>query len=209
MGRSMGWFFWRLKIGLATTPRRAPPLSKLDPMDWSADELNKTEPIGQPRAASLKTATAVVIGGLFADQLTKLWAVRTLEDREPISLLPTLEFDLHYNSGFSFGTGQGAGRWIGLVVVAMTIYLATLIRKETSPRRSIILSLILSGAIGNLLDRLLRAEDGFLSGRVVDFIDVSWFAIFNVADIFVVGGVILFAFFELVTMDRSGAGEGQ
>ena len=47
-------------------------------------------------------------------------------------------------------------------------------------------AVILGGALGNLIDRVARADDGPLSGQVIDFIDVSWYAVFNVADIFVV-----------------------
>ena len=46
------------------------------------------------------------------------------------------------------------------------------------------------GAVGNLADRLFRADDGFLSGAVIDFIDLQWWPIFNIADIAIVGGVL-------------------
>ena len=53
--------------------------------------------------------------------------------------------------------------------------------------------LVVGGAIGNLLDRALREGDGFLGGGVVDFIDLQWWPIFNVADTaIVVGAVLLF-----------------
>ncbi len=177
-------------------------------MDSRPDAGDDAAPAPPLAAASLTTTAIIVIVGIIADQVTKIWAVSALGDGRSIAILPTLEFDLHYNSGFSFGTGAGSGRLIGIVVIVMVVYLANMLRREASPRRAAILAIILSGAIGNLLDRILRADDGFLSGDVVDFIDVSWFAIFNVADIFVVGGVLLFALFELTGGDRSGAGEG-
>ena len=119
------------------------------------------------------------------DQITKWWAESALDNGRVINVLPTLEFDLSYNSGFSFGTGSGFGPWIGLIVIAMCGFLGWLIvtaeRACARPlrRRS-------SAAISNLLDRIFRADDGVLSGEVVDFIDVTWYAVFNVADIFVV-----------------------
>jgi signal peptidase II len=160
------------------------------------------EPVGPDQAPGRSTAVlaaivAIVVGGAAADQATKAWAQSALGNGRTIDLLPTLQFDLHYNNGFSFGTGQGAGSIIGVVVIAMSLYLANLIRREQATGRSLILSAILGGAIGNLLDRIFRADDGPLSGDVVDFIDVSWFAIFNVADILVVGGVIIFVLNEL------------
>ncbi|MGI9599146.1 MAG: signal peptidase II [Acidimicrobiales bacterium] len=177
-------------------------------MDAKAGELNQADPAEPASRVSVKLVAVVVVVGVVLDHLTKLWAVRTLAGRAPIEILPTLELDLHYNNGFSFGTGQGAGALIGIAVIAMSGYLIHLLRKERSPRRGLILAIILSGALGNLIDRVFRADDGPLSGDVIDFIDVSWFAIFNVADIFVVGGVGLFALFELFGPGRSGAGEG-
>ncbi len=142
----------------------------------------------------------IVIVGLVADQVSKSWAVRSLGAGRTVSLLPTLEFDLSYNSGFSFSTGSGQGRLIGVGVIVLCGFLVRRIQQETNPKRVGLLAAILAGALGNLVDRLLRAENGFLSGHVVDFIDVSWFAVFNVADTLVVGGAILYAgleYFEL------------
>ncbi len=56
--------------------------------------------------------------------------------------------------------------------------------------------MILGGALGNLGDRIFRADDGVLSGAVVDFIDVTWYAVFNLADVFVVCGATVFALVE-------------
>ena len=53
------------------------------------------------------------------------------------------------------------------------------------------MGLVLGGAVGNVLDRLLRGE-GWLHGSVVDFIDLQWFPVFNVADMGVtIGGALL------------------
>ena len=109
----------------------------------------------------------------------------------------TLEFDLSYNSGFSFGTGSGLGPWIGLIVIAMCGFLGWLIVTAETRLRAAIAATILGGAISNLLDRIFRADDGVLSGEVVDFIDVTWYAVFNVADIFVVCGAIAFGANEI------------
>jgi len=49
---------------------------------------------------------------------------------------------------------------------------------------------IAGGAIGNVIDRIFRAKDGFMSGGVIDFIDFQWWPIFNVADIAVVCGAM-------------------
>ena len=86
---------------------------------------------------------------------------------------------------------------IALVVIVMVIYLSFLSIREPTTRRGLLLAVILGGAVGNLIDRIFRADDGWLSGKVVDFVDVSWFAVFNVADVFVVCGVIVLIASEL------------
>ncbi len=139
---------------------------------------------------------------IATDQLTKAWAEAALGDGRSIPLLPTLEFDLLYNNGFSFGTGQGRGRLIGLGVIAMSLYLAVQLWSTTVLHRLVLFAVILGGAIGNLIDRIVRAENGFLTGSVIDFIDVSWFAVFNVADIYVVCGAIAFALWDGVIAPR-------
>jgi signal peptidase II len=74
-----------------------------------------------------------------------------------------------------------------LVVVALVLS----IRRQNDPRMSLAVGLVVAGALGNIIDRLFRNE-GWLRGKVVDFIDFQWFPIFNVADIAVnVGGVFL------------------
>ena len=64
---------------------------------------------------------------------------------------------------------------------------------RTVPTRmgAVAVGLVLGGAAGNLTDRALRAGDGFLGGAVIDFIDVQWYPVFNVADMAVVGGALL------------------
>ena len=64
---------------------------------------------------------------------------------------------------------------------------------------------ILGGALGNLVDRLFRADDGPLSGEVIDFIDVTWYAVFNVADIFVVCGCVAFGVYEVMVLRHERA----
>jgi len=61
------------------------------------------------------------------------------------------------------------------------------------------LAVVAGGAAGNLLDRLFRTgDDSPLTGAVVDFIDVEWYAVFNVADAAVVVGLIWFVLLELL-----------
>ena len=63
--------------------------------------------------------------------------------------------------------------------------------------------LIAGGAIGNLADRAFRGDDGFLHGAVVDFIDVQWWPVFNIADACIVVGAVLL----VLSSFRNPAGE--
>lgn len=152
------------------------------------------------------TMAAVLVFTIGSDQLTKRWALDRLGDGSTIAIAPTIEFDLLFNTGFSFGTGQGRGQIIGVVVIAMIGYLVYHLIQAVTPRRVILLSAILGGAIGNLIDRIVRADDGALSGAVIDFIDVEWFAVFNLADVYVVCGAILLMVLELLGNQPSEVG---
>ncbi len=149
------------------------------------------------RPRQLRIVSLIVAVTVALDQLSKWWAETALDDGNTIGVLPTVEFDLTHNSGFSFSAGSGNGEWIGLLVTILVGFLIWQIWKATDAGRALIMALILGGAIGNLIDRVFRADDGPLSGRVVDFIDVSWYAVFNIADIFVVCGSVAFVIYEL------------
>ena len=149
------------------------------------------------RRHTLVTTLVILAVTVALDQITKIWAESALEDGDVIEIVPTLEFDLAYNSGFSFSTGSGFGQYIGVLVFGLIGFLVWQIAVSETMPRVWILATIMGGAIGNLVDRLFRADDGFLSGEVIDFIDVTWYAVFNIADMFVVGGAVAFAAYEL------------
>ncbi len=124
------------------------------------------------------------------DQLTKWWAVNDLADG-PVVLIPdVLQLRLTYNTGASFSIFTNAGPILAIVafgVVGLIIYVLGDARRRIE---AVALGLVLGGAIGNLLDRLFRGS-GLLDGAVVDFIDFSFFATFNVADAAINVGVAL------------------
>jgi signal peptidase II len=129
---------------------------------------------------------------VVVDQLTKAWAVDALADGRTIDLVWTLRFNLTYNKGASFGVGQGWGPVIGAVAMVVVVALLLNLRRNASSRATeAAVGAIVGGAVGNLIDRLFR-EPYWLRGGVVDFIDLQWFPIFNVADIGItVGGAAL------------------
>jgi len=137
------------------------------------------------RGAILIAAVVVVV-----DQLTKHWAVNELRDRN-IDLVGSLRLNLAYNTGMAFSKGTGIGPVIGVVALLVVVGLLVTIGRASSPLYTPAVGLIIGGAVGNLVDRLFRSP-GWFRGGVVDFIDVQWWPIFNVADICVtVGGALL------------------
>jgi signal peptidase II len=140
----------------------------------------------------------------LADRLTKLWAESALADA-PIDLIDgVLTLRLTTNSGGAFSIG-GSAPWIFVTasVVVIGIILATAFR-HTSALSAAALGLILGGAFGNLTDRAVRGEG--LRGRVVDFIDLHVWPIFNLADSAIVVGAVILALGSLRDGRRAATG---
>ena len=131
---------------------------------------------------------------LLVDQCTKLLADAMLALHQPVAVVPYLSMYKAYNSGaaFSFlGDASGWQRWffIALAMIVIGVLVVWLRRLQAHEvRTSLALSLILGGAAGNLIDRLVY-------GYVIDFIDVyydSWhWPAFNVADAAISVGAFL------------------
>ncbi len=146
----------------------------------------------QLRLLSYGVAAVVVL----IDQLTKALAEARLTGEPPYEVIWKLQFNLFYNSGASFSQGQELGRWIGLLVVFVVIFLLRSKLSTLSRGHAFSAGLILGGALGNLVDRVFRADDGIMSGSVVDWIDFQFFPIFNLADTAIVIGVGLLVLSE-------------
>jgi signal peptidase II len=136
-------------------------------------------------------AAVVAAAIVLIDQITKSWALRSLADEQPRHVFWSLHWTLRYNSGMAFSQGQGKGPFIALAAVVVAVALAWSLRSRSNTLGIIAVGLVIGGAIGNVADRLFRAEDGLLSGHVIDFIDFRWWPAFNVADMGVVVGAIL------------------
>ena len=72
--------------------------------------------------------------------------------------------------------------------MAIVIVLLWIGRVAPNRATAIAFGSIAGGALGNLADRLFRSGEGFLGGAVVDFIDVQWWPVWNVADMAIVVG---------------------
>lgn len=159
--------------------------------DRRPDQPALTSPPARP--ASLITA-AVAAAVIATDQLTKWWALERLP-RGSIHVVWTLRLALARNTGaaFSILSGKGVGPAIALAAVAVIAALALGIRNLRTPAGRVAAGLVIGGALGNLADRAFRSDHGFMQGAVVDFIDLQWWPVFNVADACVVVGALLIA----------------
>ena len=153
------------------------------------------------RAAFLSrplAAIAVIIVAVLLDQLVKIAVETHLPLEEAVPLLPVLALYRTYNLGVAFSLLSGMEREfiiaMRLVIVAFVLWLWRRTPNDR-PFAHIGFALIISGAIGNLID-------GFLYGHVIDYIlfhTASWsFAVFNLADSFISIGAGLVIIDELV-----------
>ena len=135
----------------------------------------------------------VALVGLVLDQGSKLWLVHgfDLQGNGPVRLLPVLDIVLVWNRGISYGLFQqnsDLGRWIlAVLTIAVTIGLWVWSTRCTSRLVALALALVIGGALGNGVDRVFY-------GAVVDFVHFhvgtfSWY-VFNLADVWIVAGVI-------------------
>jgi signal peptidase II len=139
------------------------------------------------------------------DQATKFWAEANLTNQSVQVIGDLLRFRLAYNDAAAFSLGVGA-TWVLTLIstVAVTAMLIYGPRIKTS-YWALIGGFILGGAAGNWIDRAFKAPE-FFNGHVVDFIQIPFnFAIFNLADTFLVVGVIL-AVIQTVRGDEIGGG---
>ena len=132
-----------------------------------------------PRHRGAFAVAVLVVVAL--DQLTKQLALSALDDG-PIELVGSLQLRLTTNDGAAFSLGSGKTTWIALVAIGVSIVLT---RFGLQAERRIVAvgwGTIVGGALGNVVDRLFREGDGFLGGHVIDFVDLGWWPVFNLAD---------------------------
>jgi signal peptidase II len=130
----------------------------------------------------------IAAGVLALDQLTKLWAVEALADG-PIYIVGPVRFNLTHNTAGAFGLGGAAIPFLALGALVLVVAMAA---TGTTRRPGIAVSvgLVLGGAVGNLVDRIFR-DPGLLRGAVVDFVDLRFWPVFNLADAAITSGCVL------------------
>jgi signal peptidase II len=149
----------------------------------------------QTRFARLGIAVAAIV--FVLDQALKLWVIVAFDlgTKGVVKVAPGLDLVLTWNTGISYGLFQQdspVGRWVLIAITAIAVVLLSLWLWRTQARlTAIALGLIIGGALGNAVDRLVF-------GAVADFILIylagadwrfDWY-VFNLADATIVAGVI-------------------
>ncbi len=138
----------------------------------------------------------VAIFVLLLDQMSKAIVVNRMASGEEIGIFSFLSLERTSNTGVAFGLASDVPPVVlALVASAIVLLLLILGNRLRWPGSSLAIGLVLGGALGNLVDRILR-------GSVVDFIAVPYWPTFNLADAAITVGVVVL----LVGSLRSGGG---
>ncbi|OYN89842.1 signal peptidase II [Parenemella sanctibonifatiensis] len=184
----------------------------LSPQDPSgADQPADSDP-DRPRGVLSPWFARGIIAGLTVvlvaiDQVSKAWAVENLDPMNPPVLLGgLLRLQLVRNSGAAFSLGEGITPVFTLLSATVFVLVTVVLAPRTRNRFwAVAVGLLLAGVAGNLIDRLFRPP-GALHGHVIDFLQLPYWAIFNVADMCIVGAAILVGVLSVI-FQRSWTGE--
>lgn len=128
---------------------------------------------------------------LLVDQATKVIAEARLETGVTGAEIGPVGIRLVYNPGGAFGLPGFPGMFVVVTVLVLVLLLRAVPRADRLGLAAAY-GLVTGGALGNLVDRLFR-DPGFPMGEVVDFIDLGWWPVFNIADVGIVLGALLIA----------------
>jgi signal peptidase II len=144
---------------------------------------------GADRGRRLGVVLGIGVAVAVADQLTKAWALSALADG-PVHVLGPLRLALVHNTAAAFGLGGGLVPLLALAALGVVVYLIASGAAAARLPVAIAMGLLLGGAVGNLADRVFRAP-GLLRGAVVDFVDLQFWPVFNVADMGITCGCVM------------------
>lgn len=177
------------------------------PSTTPASDAPATTPARRRRL--LTTLVVIAASVLLLDQLSKQWALASLEEGVRRALVgDLLGLQLVFNPGAALGIATGMTWVLTVVATVVVVVVVRASRRLGSTTWAVALGLLLGGAIGNLIDRFAR-EPGFARGEVVDFIAyLDWF-VGNVADVAIVvaAGLIVLQAARGVHLD--GTRDGQ
>lgn len=156
-----------------------------------------TESVQRRRPKRIFALVAIVV--LLLDIVTKVMAVEFLRPGQPVPLLgDLLRLYLIRNPGAAFSIGEGATWIFTLLAFGVLVFLCVAVIPALRHRGwAVGLGLVVAGITGNLIDRIFR-QPGFAHGHVVDFLQLPYWPIFNIADMGVVFGAITILYFWLV-----------
>lgn len=177
--------------------------------ETSADAETEQPPteVLPPRRAWIIAIVAPIV--LAADLITKQLALSALEGEQPVRVLGGLFYlQIIRNPGAAWGMATGMTWVLTLVATAVVIGIIWVMPRLRSTGWAIGLSLVFSGAVGNLIDRFFRAP-GTFHGHVVDFLspfapDGDVFPVFNIADSAITVGGALIVLMALLGRDYDG-----
>lgn len=136
------------------------------------------------RPVAFLRALAIVVLVLIADRLTKHAVVTGIPAGDVRKFLPGVNLVHIRNSGVAFGFFAGGGAVVlVLTLTALTALLVYFVRRPTRPGLWVPTGLLVGGALGNLIDRLIN-------GSVTDFIKLPLWPAFNVSDMAITFGVL-------------------
>ncbi len=147
---------------------------------------------------------------VILDQVTKLVILRFFALGDRVELTPFFNLILTYNPGAAFSFLADAGGWQKWVFMALALgisaWIVSMLKNHGEQRLlSLALTLIMGGALGNVIDR-------FAYGAVVDFLDFHWggwhFPAFNVADSAITIGAVLLLWEQLIASRAKAPEEG-
>lgn len=115
------------------------------------------------------------------DFATKHWAISAFDSQPQKILGDLLSFTLVRNSGAAFSFATGFSIFFALLALAVVVAVVYYANQITSSGWQLTAGLLLGGVLGNLTDRIFR-EPGWLSGHVIDWIQIPNWPVFNLAD---------------------------
>ena len=129
---------------------------------------------------------SIAVAALVADQLTKALVIRSLELGESVDVVGPLTINHVRNSGIAFGLFSTWAGTVTMLTAAAVLWMVFYFARSGAchPILPIALGLLIGGSAGNLVDRVRL-------GHVTDFLDLTYWPAFNLADTFIVTGVAI------------------
>ena len=133
----------------------------------------------------------IILGLLGLDLVTKLGAQNYLANKKTIELIPKiLELVYIENSGFAFSLGSNLSYFLIIIYLIALGVLVVVYRKLDTKTEKLLILLVSAGVLGNGVDRAF-------DGKVIDFISLNHFAVFNLADIYITISLGLYTFLQI------------